>query len=151
MKIVWEILHRFIDRRSEYEFVRDTISALQKFYTRMGHREKPIYLYHAVLLIVRRNEIDWNSTAPPFDTPIADVVKLYADHLGGGKMKIDGYVLDLHTKKMKWSAHCLEKFAMEGAYVKNENTNFLNQEYRDIYILLKKELDLYNSRGRKLS
>jgi hypothetical protein len=151
LKIVWEILYRLIDYNSEYEFVRETICALQKFYTRMGHREKPIYLYHAVLLIVRRNEIDWNSTAPPVDTPIADIVKLYADHLGGGKMKIDGYVLDLHTKKMKWSAHCLEKFALEGAYVKNENTNFLNQEYRDIYILLKKELDLYNSRGRKLS
>ncbi len=151
LKIVWEVLHRFIDHNSEYEFVRETICALQKFYTMMGHREKPIYLYHAVLLIVRRNEIDWNSTAPPVDTPIADVMKLYADHLGNGKMKIDDYVLDLHTKRMKWSAHCLEKFAREGAYVKNENTNFLNPEYRDIYILLKKELDLYNSRGRKLS
>jgi hypothetical protein len=150
LKIVWEVLHRFIDHNSEYEFVRETICALQKFYTMMGHREKPIYLYHAVLLLVRRNEIDWNSTAPPVDTPIADVVKLYADHLGGGKMKIDDYVLDLHTKRMKWSAHCLEKFALEGAYVKNENTNFLNPEYREIYILLKKKLDLYNSRGRKL-
>jgi hypothetical protein len=150
LKIVWEILHQFIDRNSEYEFVRETIYALQKFYTRMGHREKPIYLYHAVLLIVRRNEIDWDSTAPPVDTPIANVVKLYDDHLGGNKMKIDDYVLDLHTKRMKWSNQCLEKFALEGAYIKNENDHFLNQEYRDIYILLKKELDLYHARGRRL-
>ena len=60
------------------------------------------------------------------------------------------YVLDLHTKAGKRSDHDYEKFALEGAYVKNENTNFLNPEYREIYILLKKKLDLYNSRGRKL-
>ncbi len=65
-------------------------------------------------------------------------------------MKIDDYVLDLHTKRMKWSNHCLEKFALEGAYIKNENDHFLNREYRDIYILLKKELDLYHARGGKL-
>jgi hypothetical protein len=150
MNIIWNILHRFIDQTSEYEFVRDTISALQKFYTSMGHREKPIYLYHAILLMVRRNEIDWNSTPPQLDTSIANVTKLYGDHLRGCKMDMDDYVLDLHTKRMKWSDHCLRNFALEGAYVKNENRNFLNQEYREIYILLKKELDIYFSRGGKL-
>ena len=150
LKIVWEIIHRFIDENSEYEFVRETICALQKFYTRMGHREKPIYLYHAVLLLVRRNEIDWNSTAPPVDTSIADVEKLYGDHLNDGKMAMDDYILDLHTKRMKWSNQCLEKFAMEGAYVKNENDKFLHKDYRDIYILLKKELDHYYKKGRKI-
>jgi len=147
MKIVWKILHSFIDRNSQYKFVRDTIIALQKFYTRMGHREKPIYLYHAVLLMVRRKEINWNSTPPQVDTPIADVRKLYGDHLCGCKMEIDDYVLDLHTKRMKWSSHCLEKFALEGAYIKNENQNFLNHGYREIYTLLKKDLDIYHSRG----
>jgi hypothetical protein len=150
VKIVWEILYRFIDRNSQYEFVRDTISALQKFFIRMGHREKPIYLYHAVLLIVRRKEIDWNSTPPQVDTPIADVMKLYGDHLCGPKMEMNYYVLDLHTKRGKKGPYCLEKFALEGAYIKNENDHFLNQEYREIYILLKKELDLYHSRGGKL-
>jgi hypothetical protein len=150
MNIVWNILNRFIDQTSEYGFVKDTISALQKFFTRMGHREKPIYLYHAVLLMVRRNEIDWNSTPPQLDTSIANVTKLYGDHLRGCKMDMDDYVLDLHTKRMKWSDHCLRNFALEGAYVKNENRNFLNQEYREIYILLKKELDIYFSRGGKL-
>ena len=57
----------------------------------MEHKEQPIYLYHAVLLMVRRKEIDWTSKAPPVDTPIADVEKLYRDCLGGGKMEIDYY------------------------------------------------------------
>ena len=150
LRIVWNILHGFIDRNNEYESVRETIYALQEFFKRMTHREKPIYLYHAVLLMVRRKEIDWTSKAPPIDTPIADVAKLYRDHLGGGKMEIDDYVLDLHTKEGKGGGHCLEKFALEGAYIKNQNDKFLNQEYREIYVSLKKELDLYKSKCKKL-
>jgi hypothetical protein len=116
----------------------------------MTHREKPIYLYHAVLLIVRRHGIDWTSQPPSIDTPMADVEKLYGDHLVGGKMKIDNYVLDLHTKRLKWSPGCLEKFAKVGAYIRYENETFLDPEYREIYQLLKKELDLYHSKGGRL-
>lgn len=143
LKIVWDVLYGFIDQNSEYESVRETICALQEFYKRMTHREKPIYLYHAVLLMVRRKEIEWTSKAPIIDTPIAEVEKLYRDHRGGGKREMDDYVLDLHTKKGKMSANCLEKFALEGALIKNQNDNFLHQDYRNIYISLKKELDIY--------
>jgi hypothetical protein len=41
----------------------------------------------------------------------------------------------------------MQKFGLEGAFVKNENDKFLNKEFREIYIVLKKELDLYFGRG----
>jgi hypothetical protein len=150
LKIVWEILHQFIDQNREYEFVREQICALHRFYNKMTHKEKPIYLYHAVLLLVRRNEIDWDFEPPAIDTPMVDVMKLYGDHLRGDKMKIDDYVHDIHTHGGKRGPDSMRKFAIEGAFVKNENDTFLNKEYREIYILLKKELDLYNSKGGKL-
>jgi len=150
MKIIWEILHRFIDQNREYEFLRDTICALKEFYTKMTHKEKPIYLYHAVLLLVRRNVIDWSLQDPGVDTSMVEVEKLYADHLSDVKMEMDDYVLDMHTKPGKRSGNCYEKFGLEGAYVKKEDVRFLKQEYREIYILLKKELDLHCSRGRKI-
>jgi len=150
VKLVWKILYGFIDRNAQYEFARKAILALETFYKGMNHREKPIYLYHAVLLIVRRDEIDWQLEIPAIDTPISEVESLYADHLSGQRMEIDDYVMDLHTRKMKWSPDCLERFALEGAYVKNENTRFVNPEYREIYVLLKQELDLYHSRGGQL-
>jgi hypothetical protein len=81
---------------------------------------------------------------------MADVEKLYWDHLVGGKMPMDNYVMDLHTKKMKWTPGCMEKFAQEGAYVQNENETFLDPEYREFYFVLKKELDLYHSKGGRL-
>jgi hypothetical protein len=148
--LVWKILYSFLDRNDQYNFARKVIIALQSFHKLMNHREKPIYLYHAVLLMVRRNEIDWQSEAPMIDTPMTEVNKLYAEHPGNGRKEMDDYIMDLHTRKMKWSPDCLERFALEGAYVKNEDSRFVNPEYREIYILLKKELDRYHSRGGKL-
>lgn len=150
VKLVWRILYGFIDRNAQYEFARKAICALEKFYKIMNHREKPIYLYHAVLLIVRRDEIDWQLKVPTIDTPETEVESLYEDHRSGPIMDMDDYVIDLHTRKMKWSPGCLERFALEGAYVKNEDARFVNPEYREIYVLLKQELDLYHSRGGRL-
>jgi len=149
VRVVWAILHGFINRNSEYAFVRDQICALEKFYKRMTHKEKPIYLYHAVLLIVRRNEIDWSSIPPQIDTPLFDVNKLYRDHCRDGKIEMDYYILDIRTRGVKRNANSMQKFGLEGAFVKNENEKFLHKKYREIYILLKKELDHYFGRGGK--
>lgn len=148
-KIVWKLLYSFIDRKNEYEFVRDQICALEEFYKRMTHKEKPIYLYHAVLLIVRRKEIDWTSTPPSINTEMTDINRLYREHLKNGRMKIDDYIMDLHTLGGKKVGNCLENFALEGALVKNENEKFLNKDYREIYIMVKKELDRFNSKEGK--
>jgi hypothetical protein len=150
IKIVWTILHRFIDRHREYEFIRETVSALEFFFKKMGHREKSIYLYHAILLLIRRHEIDWSAELPRIDTSKADVEKLYRNHLAGGIMPMDDYILDLHTHGGKRGANCLENFALEGAYIKNENINFLCPDYREIYVLLKQELDFYKNNGLRL-
>ena len=147
LNMVWPLLYSFIDQNSEYEIVRDTISALHYFYKKMGHMEKPIYLYHAVLLIVRRSQIDWDSSPPSIDTPMEEVEKLYSDHFREGKMPMDDYVLDIHTRHGKRPRNGLERFALEGAYVENENAVFLNKEYREIYVMMKQELDLYNKKG----
>lgn len=150
LQLVWSVLYHFIDRHRENELVRDTISALEFFFKKMGHQEKPIYLYHAMLLLIRRFEIHWKSKNTGIDTPIGEVERLYRDHLAGGKMLMDDYILDLHTHGGKRGDDCLENFALEGAYIENENDAFLRREYREIYILLKKELDRYRCNGGRL-
>ena len=149
-RIVWDILFSFIDRHEDYEFVVPAIRVLDKFYSQMTHREKLIYLYHAILLLVRRGEIDWSSKPPKINTPLRKVLRRYENHLKNTRMGIDDYILDLHTRKGKRTVNSLKEFALEGAYVKNQNKKFLNQQYREIYILLKQQLDLYYSRGSKL-
>jgi hypothetical protein len=148
--VIWNILFSFIDRFEDYEFVLPVIHVLDKFYSQMTHREKLIYLYHAVLLLVRRGEIDWSSKPPKIDTPLEEALRRYENHLKNGRMSIDDYVFDLHTTKGKRTVNSLEEFALEGAYLKNQNVGFLNEQYREIYILLKEKLDLYYSRGCRL-
>jgi len=150
LRLAWSVLYRFIDKHREYEFVKDTISALEFFFKKMRHQEQPIYLYHALLLLIRRNEIDWGSKDPGIDTPIVEVERLYRDHLAGGKMPMDDYILDLHTHGGKRGRDDLENFALEGAYIKNENYAFLRREYREIYVLLKQELDFDRNNGLQL-
>ncbi len=145
LKSVWSVLYRFIDRHREYKSVRETISALEFFFEKMGHREKPIYLYHAVLLLIRRNEIDWKSTDPGIDTSSEYVERLYREHLAGRKMPVDDYILDLHTHGGKRADDCLENFALAGAFIENENVDFLRSDYREIYVWLKQELDFYRN------
>lgn len=147
VEAVWEILYRFIAKYPEYKFVEEAISALEFFFRKMGHREKPIYLYHAALLLIRRNEIDWKSEAPGIDTSRDHVERLYREHLAGGKMPVDDYILDLHTHGGKRADDCLETFALEGAFIENENVDFLRPDYREIYVLLKQELDFYRNNG----
>ena len=141
--------HVFFNRHPVYGFVRESISALEWFFKKMTHQEKPIYLYHAILLLVRRQQIDWEVKVLHIDTPMAEVESLYAYHLAGRKRPIDDYVLDIHTHRGKRRGNCLENFALEGAYVKNENIDFLQSEYREIYVMLKQELDIYRNKGLK--
>jgi hypothetical protein len=150
VRLVWSVLHRFIDRHREYEFIRETVSALEFFFKKMGHREKPIYLYHAILLLIRRHYIDWSAELPRIDTSRADVERLYRNHLAGGIMPMDDYILDLHTRMGKRDDNCLENFALEGAYIENENVDFLRPDYREIYVMLKQELDRYRCKGGRL-
>jgi hypothetical protein len=135
------------DLHSVYGFVRESIAALEWFFKKMTHQEKPIYLYHAILFLVRRQQIDWEAEPLSIDTPMAEVESLYAYHLAGWKRPMEDYVLDLHTQRGKRNGNCLENFAMEGAYVENENADLLRPEYREIYVMLKQELDLYRNKG----
>ena len=72
---------------------------------------------------------------------------IYREHLAGEKMPMDEYILDLHTHRGRRSSNCLENFALEGAYIENENVNLLRPEYREIYVALKQELDFYRNNG----
>lgn len=149
--LLWKLLYGFIDQYSEWERIRGPITALHTFYKEMKHREKPIYLIHAVLLIVRRMEIDWYSSPPVIDTPSVEIDKLYDEHICNGKIEMDDFVMDMHTRGGRRAANRLEKFALEGAYVKNEDVKFLNPDYREIYVELKKELDRHRCKKGRVS
>jgi hypothetical protein len=123
----------------------EVIGVLKKWYDALSHRERPVYLYHAVLLVVRRDEIDWEQELPAIDTPVEEVEALYRAHLEGPPIELDDFVYDIHAGKREGDG--LTRFAREGALVANEERAFRHEGYRKLYQALKERLDVYRRRG----
>lgn len=131
---IWRIVQEHSPQKSVTE-------SLHFFFKKMTHKEKWIYLYHAILLIVNKNRIDFNSTID--DTIVSDdeVDCYYAKNLGFETVVLDNFVFDMHTRSVE--ANLKSKFALEGALVVDECKTFFNQDYRDLYINFKKMIDDY--------
>lgn len=134
-----------VDRPANFDRLGEVIGVLRRWYDAMTHREKPIYLYHALLLVIRRGRIDWEQTPPEIDTPADEVARLYAGNLAGEVVPLEGFVYDMHTGGR--AAGGRVRFAEEGAVVVNEDVALRNDDYRRLYRELKVRLDIYEERG----
>jgi hypothetical protein len=149
--LVWRVLQNFAERREAlwgsvpqpytagFARLREVILVLQRWYERMTHRERPIYLYHALLLVGRRAQIDWNAEVRVADTPWDEVEARYRANLSVRVEELDPYVFDVHTGRN--DEHALAQFADEGAFVENEAIELRSDDYRRIYHGLKERLD----------
>lgn len=125
-------------------FARESIAALRFFYGAMTHREKPIYLYHAVLLVALRDRLD--ATRPATEPRGAmDVARLYVEHDAKPAPSLDGFVFDLHTGVRRDDGRTT--FALEGAHVEGESTRARVPAYRALYVEFKRRLDGYTAKG----
>jgi hypothetical protein len=157
LNAVWALLLGFAQRREglwgeaarpypeSFGRLRDVLLVLKKWYDTMTHRERPVYFYHAVLLVVRRDQVDWGLAEPRIDTPWEEVRDLYQANLSGKQLALDPFVYDKHTGHKGRDSQ--SRFAHEGAAVVNEDRNFLNPDYRAIYNGLKERLDAYERGG----
>lgn len=132
IKKLWKIIHK----RADYLLTRAslyTFESLEFFYNKMTHREKPIYLYHAILLLLKRSLINWDTKIEELSVNDRQVDCLYNINWSGKKYPIDeDYIYDKHTSHAR--DRSLKVFVLEGAKVENEDTIFLNPHYRHVYI-----------------
>lgn len=144
-KIIWRLIRKFIEHNNTCfpKEINLVIDALEFFYKKMTHKEKPIYLYHALLLLIHRDKINWDYNMYHLDFNSKYIDKMYERNLNFDTIDIDNFILDIHTKNKKNIKGGKTKFALEGAYVVNENKDLLNKRYRELYIDLKKEIDNY--------
>jgi hypothetical protein len=142
IKAIWELVFKHSQNKKVCE-------ALQFFFYKMTHKEKWIYLYHAVLLILNKNKIDWTDDIEKKEiVPKEEEIRKYYDfNIARNKIEIDDFILDIHTGlKIK---NGLFKFASEGALIIDENKQFLNEEYRKMYIDFKLMIDALHSNNEK--
>jgi len=116
------------------------IDILFKWYKKMSHQEKPLYLYEAILIILYH---DWPMTVPPI--PDLDTIDLYNKQRKSEPIQLEDYIFDIHTKKGRITEQNLyRKFAFEGSYVVNQDPRSWNELFRIYYITNKLVLDFWD-------
>ena len=117
--------------------IKSQAEALHYFYTKMTHAEKPIYLYHAMLLCLHEKSFDVKDVIDRDNTITNENVALIKTSVSTFNGKFDDYVYDMHTSGNRKKKDRIT-FATEGALIPNECTTYLNTMYRSMYIDFKK-------------
>jgi len=126
---------------------KNPIESLCYFYNKLKHKERFIYLWHAILLIIKKPKL------VGFVKSLEDVLnckeyeefkeitgKIKEKFYENEKIEFDDFVYDIHTGNIKKSEGLI-KFAQDGSFIKNECKDYLNEEYRKIYIEFKEVLE----------
>ena len=122
---------------TEHQRTSAAIESLHYFHQKMTHKEKPIYMYHAILLVLLEGRLDHVSERIVVDinemTPMLEHSKETSRTFSG---PFEDYILDLHTG-------CRQKnsldFATSGALIPDEDRRFVEPELRSMYIEFKDE------------
>ena len=115
-QLIWKLLLELTDNVN--------IMALHKVYKMMGHQEKPIYLYHAILIWAYADQLDFSQAVT-----LPDILKVKAL-----TVIEDDYVIDQHVKGKKTLASHIkllrESFYIDPAHL---NERFMKKYYVEIY------------------
>lgn len=105
-----------------------SIQALYEMYTKMTHQERPLYLYHALLLHMRRDQIRWDEPMAVPPIPKAEPLRAVDD----------GYAKDHHVSGAK-TVHSYIKLLKESFFVPltHENREFVQPGYEALYRYIK--------------
>lgn len=106
----------------------ESINALYEMYTKMTHQERPLYLYHALLLHMYRDQIRWDEPMAVPPIPKADPLCVIEDD----------YAKDLHVTGIKTVLSYIqllkESFLVPSTH---ENRTFIEPGYEALYRYIK--------------
>lgn len=154
-KSIWKILNELSISNIK---LNKSIIALNKFYKIMNHVEKPLYLYHALALLINKDKLDFESiptySVTNYKILLSEYNKNPIIYIDPNKNReyFEEYILDIHTGKKKnlQSYIDLEK----SFYIDPEkfNKKFILPDYEELYYTIKYAIGSYkDSSIRKLT
>jgi len=147
--ILWELLINYCKeglgicgyaKSTEFQKYLPYLEVLMDWYKNRNNsrNENIIYLINAVLILMKKIDI---SQLPKFKPmrEIYDELKEKIDQIynRSNKISLDKFVFDMHTKLGRQMGMTKKDFGEEGSLVLNEDTNYLNEVYLEIYKLFK--------------
>ena len=120
-KEIWAFLRKLA-------FGVPSIQALFEMYSKMTHQERPLYLYHALLLHMCREQIRWDEPMRVPPIPKADPLHTIEDD----------YTKDHHVSGAK-TVHSYVKLLKESFFVPptHHNREFVQPDYEELYRYIK--------------
>ena len=142
VKIPCDDILKEIKKMSDYQEYLQYFNALEFFYKKMTHEEKPIYLYNIILILLNKDKfcVEDILKYTPSDAEIKDHKNIVIPD----SFELDDYVHDIHTGNKSKTSKTIVDFANEGAYVKNECKTFAIPLYRKMYVRFKEILEIFN-------
>mgnify|MGYP003880204755 FL=1 len=132
-----EQLRSFIDSRNiPRKNLRDAVGILVKRYDTIKHREKNLYLQHAILMLLSESEFEWENDAPAIDEEafVAETKEVLRWIKEEEKVELDEYCIDMHTKrKAERSEEDRNWFRRVGAVVENPHPKFTVEFFKKFY------------------
>jgi hypothetical protein len=128
-KSIWEAIER--ECSAVNEALSPVVSALCYFYKKMHHAERPIYIYHAVLLVLNADALDYEAPSPDIASPNLNLETWRKEGAGVTLESFPDFVIDRHTTLARNQSPVV--FAEVGAWIPNEDKRFLNEEHRRLY------------------
>lgn len=145
-KSIWKILNELSISNIT---LNKSIIALNKFYKIMNHVEKPLYLYHALALLINKDKLDFESiptnSVTNYKILLSEYNKNPIIYIDPNKNReyFEEYILDIHTGKKKnlQSYIDLEK----SFYIDPEkfNKKFILPDYEQLYYTIKYAIGSY--------
>ena len=137
--IIWEYLFEVIG--SDERLKACLQMKLEQFFVKT-RLEKHIWLSSAITIVMNRDKLNIKKEEWNIEVNDEEVEGLFENR---EKMKIDDYAIDMHCSEGRRMGKKKAEFAMVGCVVVNEDKEYYNEEWRNLYCDLKVNAEKYNT------
>jgi len=144
VKLIWDCVQ-------EYNPHKQIVPYLRYFFNHLANKNKWFFLYHACLLLQRCGNVPNDYIYNSQDYVMTDdQIKHYYDInlLLRDKITLDEFVFDKHTR---YGPNSASTFANIGALIPNECLMWRVNTFRDVYLELKEQVDLFAKTNKRKS
>lgn len=137
--IIWEYLFEVIGNDERLKACLKL--KLEQFFVKT-RTEQHIWLSSAISIAMNRDKLNLENVEWDIEVNDEEVEGLFENR---EKLKIDDYAIDMHCSEGRKLGKNKADFALEGCIVVNEDKEYYNEEWRDMYCNLKLNADSCNT------
>lgn len=127
--MIWEYLFR---QSKGNNYLTQCLQYKLEEYFIKNRGERLIWLTASIMMVMKKDEIDWNPDKMKYDMEVTegDILKIFERRV---KLKIDDYAIDMHCSLGRKMGKNKLDFIKEGSVVVDEDKEYFVKVWRDMY------------------